>query len=67
MMLKEIWCRITFNRRKAGADAAFDAVLQCLNVLDNHRHPPDTMETDSVKRAITNDLRRVIKQMKGDS
>tara|TARA_R110000850_G_scaffold196260_1_gene322688 strand:- start:291 stop:488 length:198 start_codon:yes stop_codon:yes gene_type:complete len=64
MMLKKFWGRITYKWWKQGSDESFDAVLNCLDVLD--RYPPDTMETDSVARAIINNLRRVIRETKGE-
>jgi hypothetical protein len=62
--MKKFYWWLTFSRWKTGSDDAFDAVLNCLDVLDRHKHEPDTMETDSVKRKIVNDLRRVIREMK---
>jgi hypothetical protein len=65
--MKRIYWWLTYSRWKAGSDDAFDAVLNCLDVLDLYRHAPDTMETESMKRQIINDIRRVIKQMKETS
>jgi hypothetical protein len=55
--MKRIYWWLTYNRWKAGSDGAFDAVLNCLDVIDRH--------SGSLREI--QDLRMVIKQMKETS
>jgi hypothetical protein len=56
--MKRLWWWLTFSRWKAGTDDAFDAVLECLDVLD--RHIPEGTHAFQ----MTTGLRFTIKQMK---
>ena len=53
---------MTRKRYGQGADEAFNAVLDCLDVLDRH-----TLPTDTRKRETTSNLRRVVKQMRDET
>ncbi|MFT6075158.1 MAG: hypothetical protein ACJAZ1_002083 [Yoonia sp.] len=57
--MRRLWWRLTYRRWEAGANAAFDGVLDCLDVLDRH-----TLATDEKALKNTEELRFVIKQMK---
>jgi hypothetical protein len=57
--MRRFWWWLTFSRWEAGANAAFDGVLDCLDVLDRH-----TLATDERALRNTEDLRWIVMQMK---
>jgi hypothetical protein len=56
--MKKLWQRVTRKSYEQGVIDAFKYVSECLDAVD--RHEPDTMETDTVKSSVVNDLRRAM-------